>query len=58
MGKYANRNAQNVLDEVNKHIAELETVDGTDWDYRRIKITALRRVRGENWSWKKSSNLR
>ena len=43
MGEYAKYNAQNVLDEINKHIAELETVDGTDWDYKRFKITALRR---------------
>ena len=55
MGEYAKYNAQNVLEEINKHIAELETVDGTDWDYRRIRRTALRRVRGESWHWEYKS---
>ena len=55
MGEYAKYNAQNVLDEINKHIAELETVDGTDWDYKRFKRTALRRSGAcGQWKWKSS----
>lgn len=56
MGEYAKHNAQNVLDEVNNHIAELESVDGTDWDWKRIRRIALRKVRGESWHWEYKSS--
>ena len=46
MGEYAKYNAQAVLDRVNALIAELETVENTNWDYRRIRRMSSRKVLG------------
>ena len=50
MNEYAKYNAENVLENVNKCIAELENVDNSEWDHKRLKRTAMRKVR-KNGRW-------
>ena len=49
MGKYAKYNAQNVLDNVNKCIAELENIDEKCWNFKRFDRISTRKVSIYEW---------